>query len=207
VLVLRLGSQSTISRETASMEPGPQTQLVAVFTTGGAIHYTDPEKSGELFVVPVQDVSSLPELRTEGIDPLADTFTWHSIQRELAFRKQPLKTLLTDESFIIGLGDLYSDEVLWTAGLAGLRPSESLSSQEVRRLYRALLEVLYEAVKQGGTGEDLDDFEEGEEHGDFGDYIKVYGREHLPCARCRQPIVRERIKRGVDHYWCPQCQT
>jgi formamidopyrimidine-DNA glycosylase len=206
VLVVRLGTQSTITRETATAEAGPHTQFVAVFTTGGALHYTDPLKDGELYVVARDEVASLPELHPAGLDPLADQLTWHSIGRELAVRRQPLKALLVDESFIVGLGDLYADEILWSAGLAGNRPSEALSAQEVRRLYRAIFEVLYEAVKQGGTGEVAEDFDDDEEHGDFGDYIKVYGREGLPCARCRQPIVREQVG-GVDHYWCPQCQT
>ena len=206
-LVVRLGSHATVTRETASAEPGRATQLVAVFTTGGSLHYTDAGRDGELYVVRADERAAVPEPEGRGIDPLADQFTWHSIGRELAERRQPLKRLLTDESFIIGLGDLYADEVLWSAGLAGKRPSDSLSAQEVRRLYRALLEVLYEAVKQGGTGESGDEFDDDEEYGDFGDYVKVYGREGLPCARCRQPIVRDDLGDGVEHHWCPQCQS
>lgn len=207
VLVIRLGSRSSITRETASAEPGRHTQFVASFTTGGSIHYTDPDKDGELYVVTAAELAELPELHAPGVDPLADQFTWHSVGNELAARQQPLKLLLTDEAFMIGLGDLYSDEILWTAGLAGKRPSHTLSAQEVRRLYRAILEVLYEAVKQGGTDEARDEFDDEADYGDFGDYIKVYGREGLPCARCRQPVVRDKLKRGVEHYWCPQCQT
>jgi formamidopyrimidine-DNA glycosylase len=183
VLVVRLGSHSTMSRETASAEAGKDTQFVAAFTTGGAMHYTDVVKDGELFVTPAGELEGLPELRPEGIDPLADQFTWHSIGRELAARKQPLKTLLTDEAFIIGLGDLYSDEILWSAGLAGKRPSDSLSAQEVRRLYRAILEVLYEAVKQGGSlpeMPDLDADDDEDEAGVYGEHVKVYGPEGMP---------------------------
>jgi formamidopyrimidine-DNA glycosylase len=207
VLVLRPGSQATLRKETATAEPDKDTQFVAVFTTGGSIHYSDVEKDGELYVTGAEELEASTELRREGIDPLADQFTWHSISRELADRRQPLKTLLTDESFVIGLGDLYADEILWSAGLAGKRPSDSLSAQEVRRLYRAMFEVLYEAVKQGGTGELDEEHDEDEEYGDFGDYINVYGREGLPCARCRQPVVRELLPGDVEHYWCPQCQT
>ena len=120
--VLRLGSQASVTRETASKEAGKDTQFVAVFTTGGAMHYTDAAKDGELYVTPARELDRVPELRPEGIDPLADQFTWHSISRELAARKQPLKTLLTDESFIIGLGDLYSDEILYHARIHPATP-------------------------------------------------------------------------------------
>ncbi len=206
VLVLRFGTGASISRETATAEPGKDTQFVAVFTTGGSLHYVDPHKDGELFVVGRDEVEALAELNPSGIDPLADQFTWHAIGQKFAAREGSLKALLTDESVIVGLGDLYADEILWNAGLAAKRRTDSLSAQEVRRLYRAILEVLYEAVKQGGTAEPGDEFDDGEVYGDFGDHIKVYGRGGLPCARCRQRVVYETIdSRGT--YWCPQCQT
>jgi formamidopyrimidine-DNA glycosylase len=205
-LVINLGSQAGLTRQTANEEPGKATQFVAVFTTGGSLHYDDVEKDGELFVLPTDEVAQLPEFAPTGIDPLADQFTWHSFSRDLTSRNLKLKPLLVDESFVVGLGDLYADEILWVAGLSGTRQSNSLSAQEVRRLYRAILEVLYEAVKQGGTAEapegDVD-----EDSGDFGDYIRVYQREGLPCARCRQPIQRAKIDSKTWSYFCKQCQT
>ncbi len=153
-LVVRLGSQGTLSRETASVQAGRNTQVVATFTTGGALHVVDPAKDGELFVVDRAALAALPELEPPGIDPLTDTFTWPAFSRELKARDASLKSALADERFIIGLGDRYADEILWVAGLFGGRPANGLSSQEVRRLYRAVQEVLHEAVKQGGTSED-----------------------------------------------------
>jgi formamidopyrimidine-DNA glycosylase len=206
-LVVRLGSQGTFSRETATVEPGRYTQVVATFTTGGALHYVDPDKDGELFVVDSGDVLLLPELSTGAIDPLTDTFTWPSFSRQLKARKETLKKLLLDPGFIVGLGDVYSDEILWAAGLSGKRLTSTLSSQEVRRLYRAVQEVLYEAVKQGGTdvpdGSDSDPFDELAQGG----YLKVYGRDGQPCARCRQPIVHRKLDSRTASYFCAQCQT
>ncbi|MDP8970770.1 MAG: DNA-formamidopyrimidine glycosylase [Actinomycetota bacterium] len=207
-LVVRLGLHAQLTRETATEEPGKHTQMVATFTTGGSLHYIDPVRDGELFVVDRQGVAEVPELSPTGIDPLADTFTWLAFSRQLKARKTRLKTLLVDESFIVGLGDLYADEILWAAGLSGRRISSTLSSQEVRRLYRAIQEVLHEAVKQGGTpveptaGQDGDVFSEGE----YGEYLNVYGRQGQPCARCRQPIKRGLIDKRASFY-CAQCQT
>lgn len=207
-LVVRLGLHAQLTRETATEEPGKHTQMVATFTTGGSLHYIDPVRDGELFVLDRQDVAEVPELSPTGIDPLADTFTWLAFSRQLKARKTRLKTLLVDESFIVGLGDLYADEILWAAGLSGRRVSSTLSSQEVRRLYRAIQEVLHEAVKQGGTsvdptaGQDADVFSEGE----YGEHLNVYGRQGQPCARCRQPIKRGAIDKR-ESFYCPQCQT
>jgi formamidopyrimidine-DNA glycosylase len=205
-LVLKLGSQATLTRETASSEGGRDTQFVAVFTTGGALHYADAAKDGELFVVPSEELPTLPEFAPGGIDPLADQFTWPAFSQQLAARRRALKTVLVDESFMVGLGDLYADEILWAAGLAGSRGSHTLSSQEVRRLYRAILEVLHESVKQGGTAEAPEGDDE-EDSGDFGDHLKVFQRTGLPCARCRQPIQHGEVDDGVESYYCKQCQT
>jgi formamidopyrimidine-DNA glycosylase len=204
--VINLGSQADLTRQTATTEPGKATQFIAVFTTGGSLHYDDVEKDGDLFVVPTEEVAKLPEFAPLGIDPLADTFTWHSFSRDLTSRNLPLKTLMIDEAFVVGLGDLYADEILWVAGLSGTRQSNSLSAQEVRRLYRAILEVLYEAVKQGGTA-DAPEGDADEDSGDFGDYIRVYQREGLPCARCRQPIQHAKTSKQTWSYYCKQCQT
>jgi formamidopyrimidine-DNA glycosylase len=207
VLVVQLGAQGSLTRETANEEAGRNTQVVATFTTGGALHYTDPGRDGALFVTDAGELAGIPELSPGGIDPLADTFTWPAFSQELKHRNAPLRRILLDESFIVGLGDVYADEILWAAGLSGTRLSGSLSSQEVRRLYRAVLEVLYEAVKQGGTtdaaGADTpDEFGESE----YGEFLKVYGREGHACARCRQPVHKGEIE-GRESYYCAQCQT
>lgn len=207
VLVIAFGPHAGLTRETATEAPARHTQVVATFTTGGALHYTDPDRSGELFVVPAAELEELPELTTAGIDPLMETFTWHGLSEELRSRDVTLKALLVDEGFIVGLGDLYSDEILWAAGLHGGRRSQTLSSQEIRRLYRAILEVLHEAVKQGGAGEG-DPGDEGD-GGDWdgGEYVRVFGRAGQHCARCRQPIRHGRVDRSLESYYCPQCQT
>lgn len=206
-LVLRLGTHATVTRETATAEAGRQTQLVATFTTGGALHYADADRDGELWVAGTEELQESPEYTSAGKDPLADVFTWHEMDQELKTRKAKLKALLVDPTFIVGLGDVYSDEVLWAAGLSGSRVSSTLSSQEVRRLYRSVFEVLHEAVKQGtsdvASGETLDPFDEEEQS----EHLKVYGRDGEPCARCRQPIRRGKLDRKLTSYFCAQCQT
>ncbi len=206
-LVVRLGSHGTVTRETVNADAGRHTLVVATFTTGGALHVLDPSKDGEVFVVPTAQLGEIPELSPVGIDPLTDTFTWPALGRQLRSRNAALKQVLVDPDFIVGLGDLYSDEILWVAGLSGTRSSARLSSQEVRRLYRAVQEVLYEAVKQGGTSEGSaepgDDLFEGE----YGDFLKVSGREGQPCARCRQPVALLALEGGLQMYCCPNCQT
>ncbi len=207
-LVMMLGAEGVLSRETANATAGAQTQVVLTFTTGGSLHLADPIQGAELFVAATEGLDDIPELSPGGIDPLAATFTWQAFGHYLTGRKQPLKVLLQDETFVLGLGELYTDEILWVAGLAGDRLSLSLSSQEIRRLYRALFEVLYEAMKQGGTSEDGEggyaDLEG--ELGEYGKQLSVHGRAGLPCPRCRRPITLDKVE-GLPIYYCDSCQT
>jgi formamidopyrimidine-DNA glycosylase len=118
-----------------------------------------------------------------------------------------MKQLLMDQKFISGLGNIYSDEVLFHAGLRYDRMSDALSSQEVRRLYRAIQEILQEAIKARGTTlEDEAYVDLFGKPGEYGEELKVYGREGLPCRRCRTPIETVKIQQRTS-YFCPQCQS
>lgn len=206
-LVAKVGEGGTFSR---AKDPGAVkgADLVVDFASGGALHYLDGGDDAEFFVVGSDELASLPELEKVGIDPLADIFTWHAFGDELVRRGVPLKVLLTDPTFVVGLGDRYSDEILWAAGLAGKRQSASLSSQEVRRLYRAVLEVLHEAVKQR-TADGMPTAGEDDEDDDavVGAWLKVWEREGLPCLRCRQPVRYDAVVDGAPSYRCANCQT
>jgi formamidopyrimidine-DNA glycosylase len=147
------------------------------------------------------------DLQHIAIDPLDQVFTWPAFQYLLAEKGAKMKQLLMDQKFISGLGNIYSDEVLFGAGLRYDRISNTLSSQEVRRLYRAIQEVLQEAIKARGTT--LSDEAYLDLFGEPGSYqneLKVYDRAGLPCRRCRTPIQTVKISQRSSYY-CPQCQS
>jgi formamidopyrimidine-DNA glycosylase len=209
-LVVRSGEHGTLTVGPVEEGAGRHLQLVATLDKGGALRYVDSGEDGEFLVVPTAEVAALPELSKGGIDPLAETFTWTAFGKEMVRRDLALKTLLADPSFVVGLGDRYSDEVLWGAGLAGRRSSSKLSAQEVRRLYRSLLEVLQDAVKHRAAAET--EASEDAEDADDADpepvgWLKVWNREGLPCARCRQRIRYGEVVEGQHSYHCANCQT
>jgi formamidopyrimidine-DNA glycosylase len=184
------------------------THVVISFTQGGQLRFVDPRTFGEVFVTAKDELTNLiPELADLGMDPLAEPISWVTFGQRLMARTTKLKQLLMDQSFIAGIGNIYSDEILWEAGLRHDRTPQSLSSMEVRRLYRAVIEVLHEAVKHRGST--LGDQQYVDLLGKPGDYQtmhQVYDREGQACRRCRAVITKAKVA-GRSSYFCPACQV
>jgi formamidopyrimidine-DNA glycosylase len=207
VLVVHFGMSGQMQRGTGRVALEPHTHVVLTFQQGGDLRFIDPRTFGEMFVTSADDLGKVKELAHIAIDPLDQVFTWPTFQYLLAEKAAKMKQLMMDQKFISGLGNIYSDEVLFAAGLRYDRLSNTLSSQVVRRLYRAIQEVLQEAIKARGTT--LDDEAYVDLFGKPGEYqneLKVYGRDGLPCRRCRTPIEKVKIS-GRYAYYCPQCQS
>ncbi|HEV2906779.1 MAG TPA: bifunctional DNA-formamidopyrimidine glycosylase/DNA-(apurinic or apyrimidinic site) lyase, partial [Actinomycetota bacterium] len=185
VLVLHFGMSGRLLRGNKRVSPPQHTHVVITFQKGGDLRFVDPRTFGEMFVTTSDGLGKVKELAHIAIDPLEHAFTWQQFSEILARRKMKLKNLLMDQAFISGLGNIYSDEVLFAAGLRWDRMSDELSSQEVRRLYRAMQEVAQESIRFRGTT--LDDEAYVDLYGKPGEYqaeLKVYGRRGLPCRRC-----------------------
>jgi len=207
VLVVHFGMSGQFVRGNKRVPLPPHTHVILMFQQGGDLRFIDPRTFGEMFVTAADELGKVKELQHIAIDPLDHVFTWNAFGGALAERAAKMKQLLMDQKFISGLGNIYSDEVLFAAGLRYDRLSDSLSSQEVRRLYRAMQEVLQDAIRFRGTTLDdeayLDLFGKP---GEFQNELKVYGRTGLPCRRCRTPIQAVKIS-GRNAYFCPQCQS
>ena len=206
VLVADLGSAGQLRKCSASDEIVTHTHVIFSFTIGGQMRFIDPAKDGELYVIPKAELEGL-ELGGHLMDPLEQQVAWQRFSEILDQQERTMKELLMDETFIVGLGDIYSDEILFESALRYDRLSSKLSSQDVRRLYRALMETLQEAVKARGTSYGEHGFRDLQgEPGQYQLELKVYEREGDSCRRCRQTIVKETHK-GLTSYYCPQCQS
>ncbi|MFN2419537.1 MAG: bifunctional DNA-formamidopyrimidine glycosylase/DNA-(apurinic or apyrimidinic site) lyase [Candidatus Limnocylindria bacterium] len=139
-----------------------------------------------------------------GPEPLSRTFTRDRLVQRLSRRSAKVKSLLLDQSFIAGVGNIYADEALWRARLHPLRTADSLDEREVRRLHRAVRQVLRQGIVNRGAS--LSDYVGADgEPGANAERLAVYRRTEQPCYRCGRPIRRIVVGQRSTHF-CPRCQ-
>lgn len=182
----------------------PHRHLTIKFSDHSQLSYIDSRTFGQIHLL--KEGQELKELSELGFDPIEGGLPWVEFASLITQQNTTLKNILTNQSLIAGIGNIYADEILFAAGLRFDRKPESLSAQEIRRLYRSIGEVLNEAIRlRGSTLADKSYVDLYGNFGEFQEHHNVYAREGLPCKRCRGQI--QRIKhQGRSTFFCPLCQ-
>ncbi|MGL5627354.1 MAG: bifunctional DNA-formamidopyrimidine glycosylase/DNA-(apurinic or apyrimidinic site) lyase [Candidatus Rhabdochlamydia sp.] len=147
--------------------------------------------------------------RKLGKEPFDPHFTVEEFYSLLLLKKQALKTVLLDQSFIAGLGNIYTDEALWKAALHPQKKASSISFKQTKALFSAIREVLQKGLDQGGTslGEGNANFHAiNGQTGKNQNELWVYGREKKACPRCESPIQKMLFQQRGTHF-CMLCQN
>ncbi len=143
-------------------------------------------------------------LKELGPEPLFPSFTFEEFKKLFKGRRGRIKSLLMNQKFVVGVGNIYSDEILWGAGVNPFKKADELSEKEKRKIYKNMKKVFKRALKEKGTS--VADYRTPEgEKGGFGKLLKVYGREGEECPRCGREIKRKKIS-GRSAHFCPHCQ-
>lgn len=209
---LRMSGKWRLERPGRARDDGsaaPDEEYVrAVFELddGQRLSFVDVRTLGEMEVV-----SAAVWLRREsgmGPEPLDPAFTADLLRERLSTSRRVVKEFLLDQSKIAGIGNIYAAEALWRARVSPRRVARNLGPERARRLHRAIVDVLTEAVGRAGTslGETYLNYADSEgERGSFQDFLAVYDREGAPCRRCGTRI--RRIVQGQrSTCYCPHCQ-
>ena len=202
ILVARMGT-GVFRRNANKDKEAPGTEVTITFTQGGQLRYVNPDGDGEMAVVAKEEVmAEFPDLNDPAVDPIDTPLSWLAFRDLIEGQNTSLKELLTDGKALLSIGSIYADEVLFDAGLRYDRSSTNLSTQEVRRLYRSLVETLHNVIKYRGTTlEDRPWADVFGEPGVFEQHIQVYQREGELSPRSRTPIQRTKYK-GDWTYFC-----
>ena len=207
-LLVHLRMTGQLLFEAAGCPEGKYTRAVFCLddgrgTCGEHLRFSDMRKFGRLILT--DDPETV--LGKLGPEPLADDFTVERFERMLAKRHGRIKSLLLNQQFLAGLGNIYVNEALWRARIHPLRSADSLSAEEVRALHGAIRSVLRAAISGGGTTLENGNFRQADgEAGNFADHLSVYGREGEPCGCCGAPVDRIRVGQRST-YFCPICQA
>ncbi|MEO0397997.1 MAG: bifunctional DNA-formamidopyrimidine glycosylase/DNA-(apurinic or apyrimidinic site) lyase [Pseudomonadota bacterium] len=173
-------------------------------TAGARIVYNDPRRFGFMDLAPTDALDDCRHFRAMGPEPLSNQFSAETFSQSLKGRATPIKTALLDQGVVAGIGNIYACEALFRAGISPRRKAASVSGVRAHRLYRALRDVLTEAIDAGGSS--LRDFANAD--GDLGYFQKefaVYDREGAPCRTCARPVTRF-IQSGRSTFYCGACQ-
>jgi len=166
------------------------------------LRFSDVRKFAVLRLLDTPHPLESPALAGLGPEPLATPAP--DLARRLVRRNGRLKSLLLNQAFLAGVGNIYADESLFAAGLHPLRAASSLSDDEALRLARAVQKILAAAVAAGGST--IRDYRDAEGmDGLFQRDHKVYGRRSEPCRVCGRPVER-RVIGGRSSFFCPICQ-
>jgi formamidopyrimidine-DNA glycosylase len=209
VWIIHLRMSGQLRRAAAKDPIAEHTHVVVTFTQGGQLRFLDPRTFGEMFLATPDEITSeIEELSTLGVDPVETPMSWVDFGHLLRSKKMKLKAFLTDQSMIAGIGNIYADEILFDSGLRFDRETDSLTTQEIRRLYRSLVEILYEACKYGGsTLADKQYVDLFGKSGDYQQHHQVYNREKQPCRRCRRNDIVKTKFASRSTFYCEVCQV
>ena len=203
-LVIHRKMSGNVFLRPANALPEAHTHLEIEFDDGTLLRFVDPRKFGRVYLF--HSAEELADFLAErlGPDSLLD-LDEVVLAAKLRGRKGRIKSLLLDQAFVAGIGNLYADEALWEARLHPLRSADSLSRPEMRRLAMAIKQVLLRGIERNGTSfsatyRDVDD-----RPGENQSFLNAYGRESEPCPRCGRPISRVLIGARSSHF-CPRCQ-
>ncbi|HEV7207203.1 MAG TPA: bifunctional DNA-formamidopyrimidine glycosylase/DNA-(apurinic or apyrimidinic site) lyase [Mycobacteriales bacterium] len=209
-LMAHLGMSGQLLVVAPDTPPQVHLRVRFTFTDGGReLRFVDQRTFGGLAVVtlvPDGAGGRVPQpvahIARDPLDPLHDQALASTALRR---RRTGLKRALLDQTLVSGIGNIYADESLWRARLHGARPTETLTSAQLDRLWTAVHEVLTEALAAGGTSFDALYVSTDGVSGLFERQLAVYGRAGEPCPRCGTPIRREAFM-NRSSYSCPSCQ-
>lgn len=144
------------------------------------------------------------ELSKLGPEPLEKDFTFKKFKERFKNKKGIIKKVLHEQEVMVGVGNIYSDEILWKTKINPFRKTDSLTEKELKDIYTATRVILKKALELGGTStSDYRDIKG--ERGNYGKILKVYGKDGEECPRCKTIIERKKINNRSARF-CPKCQ-
>ncbi|OSM97788.1 MULTISPECIES: bifunctional DNA-formamidopyrimidine glycosylase/DNA-(apurinic or apyrimidinic site) lyase [Lonsdalea] len=201
-IIVHLGMSGSLRVLPEYVEPGKHDHVDLVLDSGKVLRYTDPRRFGAWLWSADPATSSV--LAHLGPEPLSDAFSGDYLFQKARGRQTPIKLWIMDNKLVVGVGNIYASESLFSAGILPERAAGTLSEAEFHLLAATIKKVLLRSIEQGGTT--LRDFLQSDgKPGYFAQELQVYGRSGEPCRHCGTLI--ESLKQGQrSTFFCRSCQ-
>ena len=174
------------------------------FKDGGTLVYEDVRKFGTMELLAPELLEAYFISKQLGPEPTEQDFDLGRFKLALKRSKKPIKSHLLDQTLVVGLGNIYVDEVLWRAKVHPARISQSLTAQEARKVHDETIKVLGQAVEKGGSTIRTYTNAFGED-GTMQEFHQVYDKTGQACSRCGSIIEKIQLG-GRGTHFCPECQ-
>jgi formamidopyrimidine-DNA glycosylase len=203
-LLLHLGMTGHLRLIPTGSPPGKYDHVELHLDNNTTLRFTDPRKFGTLLWL-TTDPLRHPLLAGLGPEPLSAGFSAEYLYNASRGRTVAIKCFIMNSRIVVGVGNIYANEALFSARIDPALPSGSLSPEQAGRLATAVRQTLEAAIARGGTS--LHDYLDAAGNpGYFRLELQVYGRGGEPCCVCGTPLEVSRLG-GRSTCWCPVCQT
>ena len=189
-----------------SSHPCKHTRIRFFDKNNNELRYIDVRSFGQMWWInkglsPNKIIKGLGSL---GPEPFSKDFDANYLKKVISKRTKSIKAILLDQTIVAGIGNIYADESLYSAGISPLREARTIKKKELIKLKESIVTVLKKSIGSGGTT--FSDFRDLEgENGNFGLQTNVYRRTGKECNKCGNLIERQKIT-GRSTHWCPKCQ-
>ena len=195
-LLIHLRMSGDLNLVDAQLPLGKHVRFSLDFTDGKRLVFSDTRKFGRIWLVDDADII----LKNLGVEPLSETLTADWLIEKFQKTNRMIKPVLLDQTLIAGLGNIYTDEALFQAGIHPQRRCKTISRAEARNLVTAIQSVLQEGIRTNGAS--IDWVYRG---GNFQNHFRVYQKTGQPCSICGTIIEKITVGQRGTHY-CPVCQ-
>ena len=174
------------------------------FSDETELRYLDSRKFGKMNLLEKKDAYNQKPLNELGLEPWDYNLTISYLKEKYKNKKLPIKTVILDQSIIVGIGNIYADEILFLSNINPLKKASLLNDDELLNIIKYTKEILEKAILNGGTTIRSYESSEGV-HGKFQQNLLVHNRENENCPNCKNKIIKIKVG-GRGTYYCPNCQ-
>lgn len=171
---------------------------------GTELRYMDVRKFGKMWLIKKEDIRSTGPLIEMGLEPWDSNLCLNYLKDKFKSKRLPIKTVLLDQSIIVGIGNIYANEILYLSGINPLKKASLVSDKEIDDIIKYTKEVLEKAIEAGGTTFRSYSSVDGV-HGLFQRELYVHSKEGEKCSKCNSLIEKIKVG-GRGTYYCPNCQ-